>query len=466
MTIDGLPIAGTSWIDVTNPADGTLLAQAPDCSSEQLEAAVSAARSAFPSWAATAYEERQKVLHEMADAIEAHVEPLRQVLAREAGKTLDDARGEILGLAYWLRGISKLRLPETVNEDSAARRSVTRHVPLGVVGAIVPWNYPLGQIGFKLAPALLAGNTVVLKPSPFTPLATLRLGELLRSVVPPGAVNVVSGGDSLGPWMTAHPGIDKISFTGSTATGRKVMAGAAGSLKRVTLELGGNDPAIVLADIDVPTVAEKLFWGAFGHNGQVCLAAKRVYIHSDVYEPLKRALADYAATVRTGNGVTEDVRLGPLQNRPQYERILDLIRDCEDHDYSFLTGGLPEDGTGYFVRPTIIDNPPEHARIVQEEQFGPVLPLLKFDDIEDAITRANAGDYGLGASVWSADTDAALAVARRLEAGTVWINEIQHLTPQVTFGGLKDSGIGSENGIEGLLAFTAPQTITVTPGRS
>lgn len=265
MTVDGLPVVGTSWIDVTNPADETVLAQAPDCSPDQLDVAVTAARAAFPAWSATEYAERCKVLHAMADAIEADAEPLRQILAREAGKTLDDARAEIFGLAYWLRGISELHLPETVNEDSAERRSVTRHVPLGVVGAIVPWNYPLGQIGFKLAPALLAGNTVVLKPSPFTPLATLRLGELLRSVVPRGVVNAVSGGDALGPWMTAHPGIDKISFTGSTATGRKVMAGAAGSLKRITLELGGNDPAIVLADIDVPTVAEKLFWGAFGH---------------------------------------------------------------------------------------------------------------------------------------------------------------------------------------------------------
>ncbi|KIF73073.1 aldehyde dehydrogenase [Streptomyces sp. 150FB] len=463
MTIDGRPVAGTSSFGVTNPADETVLAQAPDCSPEQLDAAVAAARAAFPAWAGTDHGERRKLLHGMADAIEARVEPLHQILAREAGKTLNDARTEVLGLSYWLRGMTTLSLPETVNEDSADRRSVTRHVPLGVVGAIVPWNYPLGQTGFKLAPALLAGNTVVLKPSPFTPLATLRLGEVLRDVLPPGVLNVVSGGDALGPRMTAHPDIDKISFTGSTGTGRKVMAGAAGSLKRVTLELGGNDPAIVLPDIDVPTVAEKLFWGAFGHNGQVCLAAKRVYIHQDVYEPLKRALADYARTVRTGDGVTEDVQLGPVQNRPQYERVLDLIRDSADQGHRFLTGGLPAEGKGYFIRPTLVDNPPEDSRIVQEEQFGPVLPLLTFDDVDDVIARANAGEYGLGASVWSGDTDTALAIARRLEAGTVWINEIQHLTPRVTFGGLKNSGIGSENGIEGLLAFTAPQTITVTP---
>jgi acyl-CoA reductase-like NAD-dependent aldehyde dehydrogenase len=308
-----------------------------------------------------------------------------------------------------------------VNEDSADRLSITRHVPLGVAAAIAPWNLPLGLAAFKLGPALLAGNTVVLKPSPFTPLTTLKVGELLRDVLPAGVLNVVSGGDQLGPWLTAHPGIDKIGFTGSTQTGRKVMASAAASLKRVTLELGGNDPAIVLADVDVATIAPQLFWGAFYSSGQVCLAAKRVYLHTDVYEPMKRALVDIAATVRVGNGADEGVQLGPIQNRPQYERVLDLIRDAQKQGYGFLTGGLPAERKGYFVPLTLIDNPPDDSRIVVEEQFGPVLPLLKFDDLDDVIARANAGEFGLGASVWSANTDHALDVGgacRRAPSGS------------------------------------------------
>jgi aldehyde dehydrogenase (NAD+) len=302
LTINGNGVAGASSFDVLNPADETVVAQAPDCSSEQLDDAVAAARDAFPAWSARPIGERRRFLLEMAAAIDAHAEPLRRLLTAEQGKALDDAATEILGAGYWLRETAKLELPEVVNEDSEVRRSITRHVALGVVGAIAPWNFPLGLAAFKLGPALLAGNTVVLKPSPFTPLMTLKVGELLRGVLPDGVLNVVSGGDDLGPWMTAHPGIDKIGFTGSTQTGRKVMASAAASLKRVTLELGGNDPAIVLPDIDVPSVAEKLFWGAFGNSGQVCLAAKRVYIHADVYGPLKRGLVESPGPCRSATG--------------------------------------------------------------------------------------------------------------------------------------------------------------------
>jgi aldehyde dehydrogenase (NAD+) len=461
MTIAGRAVAGETSYDVLDPADETVAARAPVCSPEQLDQAVAAARAALPGWSATPLKERRKLVLAVADAVEAQLDPLKRLLTREQGKSLDDAAAEILGFGYWLRGTASLSLPETVNEDSAERLSVTRRVPLGVVGAIVPWNYPRGNAGFKLAPALLAGNTVVWKPSPFTPLVTLKVGELLREVLPPGVLNVVSGGAELGPWMTAHPGIDMISYTGSTRTGRQVMAGAAPTLTRVTLELGGNDAAIVLPDVNVPAVAEKLFWGAFANSGQVCLAIKRLYVHRDVHQPLLRALAAYAATVRVGRGTEPGVRLGPVQNRPQYERVLDLLQDSHTQRHRFATGGQAGEGPGYFVEPTLLDNPPESSRIVQEEQFGPVLPVLCFDDVEDAVARANASEYGLGASVWSSDPEAALAVGRRLRAGTVWINEVQHLTPLVTFAGHKQSGLGSESGSEGLLEYTAPQTVTV-----
>ncbi|MFI9557584.1 aldehyde dehydrogenase family protein [Nonomuraea endophytica] len=460
MTIDGAAVPGAGTFEVINPADESVVAQAPLCSPAQLDDAIVSARMAQPAWAALTYDERGRLIVAAADAVQARAQELGRLLSAEQGKPLQDAINEIGGFGYWLRESAALRLPETVNEDSEVRHSVTRRVPLGVAGVIVPWNYPVGNAGFKLAPALLAGNTAVWKPSPYTPLTTLTVGQILRQVLPPGVLNVLSGDDALGPRMSAHPGLDMISFTGSTRTGRQVMAAAAASLTRVTLELGGNDPAIVLPDVDVEQAAEKLFWGAFANSGQVCLAIKRLYIHRRVYEPLKRALSDYCAGVKIGNGAEPGVQLGPVQNRPQYERVLALIREVEP----FVIGGQRGDGPGFFIPPTLIDNPPESSRIVQEEQFGPVLPLLVFDDTEQAIARANAGEYGLGASVWSADPGAALAIARRLQAGTMWVNEVQRLTPHVTFAGHKQSGIGSESGLEGLLEYTLPQTITVKAG--
>jgi aldehyde dehydrogenase (NAD+) len=461
LTIDGAGAAGASSFDVLNPANESVVARAPDASREQLDLAVAAARKAFPSWAATPIAERKAMVGALAGAIAQHVEPLKRLLTGEQGKPHADAFNDIMGGAAWLQAACSLDLPETVNEDNAQRRSITRHVPIGVVGAIAPWNFPVLLAMFKLGPALIAGNTVVLKPSPFTPLTTLKIGELARGIFPPGVLNVLSGGDSLGPWMTSHPGIDKISFTGSSATGRKVMQSASATLKRITLELGGNDAAIVLPDVDVAKLAEPLFWAAFRNTGQICIASKRLYIHKDVYEPLKRALCDYAATVKMGDGAEQGTQLGPIQNRQQYQRVQDLLRDSRERGYGVTQVGRAPEGHGYFVPVTLVDNPPEDARIVREEQFGPVLPLLKVDSTEEAIARANASEYGLGASVWSADTDKALAIGKQLQAGTVWINDTQYLTPLASFAGHKQSGIGVENGLEGLLEYTNSQTIVV-----
>ena len=460
MTIGGKAVVGTETFDVLNPATEKPVSTAPDATREDLDAAAAAARDAFPGWSATPIDERRALIDRLGDALLAEIEGFKRLLTAEQGKSHDDAAYEVGGAGMWLKGAATLQLPVTVNEDTAERYSETRHVPLGVVGAIAPWNYPLVLAMFKVGPALLAGNTMVLKPSPFTPLSTLKFGELAATILPPGVLNVVSGGDRLGPWLTEHPGIDKVSFTGSTETGRRVMRSASATLKRVTLELGGNDPAIVLADVDVEQVAEKLFWAAFTNNGQVCIATKRMYVHEDVYEPLKEALVAYARTVKVGDGSEQGNRLGPINNRPQYERVLDLVRDARENGYDFLIGGEHSDVPGYFVPVTIIDNPPEDSRIVQEEQFGPVLPLIRFSDVDDVVSRANASDYGLGASVWGKDEDAAWAVAERIASGTVWVNEAQHLTPLAAFGGMKQSGIGVENGSEGLLEYTTAQTIT------
>lgn len=460
MTIDGAPVAGERTMEVVNPATEQPFATVPDATREQLDSAVEAARRAFPAWSATSIARRRELIDALGDAVLANVAAFKRLLTSEQGKPHADAEGEILGAGLWLKGAATLELPVVVNEDSAERYSETRRVPLGVVGAIAPWNFPMVLAMFKVGPALLAGNTMVLKPSPFTPLSTLKFGELAATILPPGVLNVVSGGDDLGPWLTEHPGVDKVSFTGSTATGRRVMQSASATLKRVTLELGGNDPAIVLPDADVAALAERLFWAAFANNGQICIATKRMYVHEDIYEALKDALVAYARTVKVGDGAQQGTQLGPINNRLQYERVLDLIQDARDKGYTFLLGGEKIDTPGYFVPVTIIDNPPEDSRIVQEEQFGPILPLLKFSDVDDAVARANASEYGLGASVWGDDEDAAFAVAERIASGTVWVNETQHLTPLAAFGGMKQSGLGVEGGDEGLLEYTGAQTIT------
>jgi aldehyde dehydrogenase (NAD+) len=459
MLIGGELVNGSATLDVVNPANEEVVASVPDATREDLDRAIAAARAAFPAWAATPIAERKAKLAALGQAIMASADPLMRLLTKEQGKPHTEAQGEVMGAAYWLIAASQLDLPVTVNEDSADRYSETRHVPLGVVGAIAPWNFPMILAMFKVGPALLAGNTMVLKPSPFTPLSTLKFGELAAELLPPGVLNIVTGGDDLGPWMTSHAGFDKISFTGSTATGKRVMQSAAPTLKRVTLELGGNDAAIVMPDVDVEKVAEELFWAAFRNNGQICIATKRMYVHQDIYDQLRDALVAYAKTVKVGDGSEQGTQIGPINNKQQYARVLELIQDAKDKGYKFLVGGETAEVPGYFIPVTILDNPPEDSRIVQEEQFGPVLPLIKFDDYSDVIARANATDYGLGGSVWGNDEDKAFEIAQRIASGTVWVNETQHLSPMAAFGGMKQSGVGVEGGIEGLLEYTNTQTI-------
>ncbi len=461
VTINGAGHPVEATFDVVNPATEKVIARAPDCGSAELDLAVAAAREAFPAWKRTPLEDRARLVKEIGTRLADNAAGFAALLTAEQGKPLSGAREEIEGAAYWCNAVADFKLPTITNEDSAGRLSVTHHVPLGVVGAIVPWNYPVLLAIWKIAPALLAGNTVVVKPSPFTPLTMLKLGELARDVLPAGTFNVVSGGDHLGPLMTAHPGINKLSFTGSTATGKKVIESAIPTLKRVTLELGGNDPAIVLPDVDVDSVAEKLFWAAFSNSGQICIATKRLYVHADIYDQMKTALAKIAGSVKMGDGTGEGIQLGPVQNSAQFAKVKNLIEVSRKAGYKFVIGGDVPDAPGYFVPVTIVDNPPESSDVVQLEAFGPVLPMLRFSDIGEAIRRANDTVFGLGASVWSADEDLAREIAAEIEAGTVWINEIQNLSPNSIFGGHKQSGLGVENGIEGLLEYTNPQTISM-----
>jgi len=460
--IDGEMVTTARSLDVINPATEEVIGQVPACGKEELDRAVAAARRAFASWRKTPVEERRRVIAAMADVIAANHDELYRLLTAEQGKPHHQAQGEMHGAPAIMKAQATLELADVINQDDATRLSRTRRVPVGVVGGIVPWNFPVLMAVQKVAPALLSGCTIVLKPSPFTPLTTLRIAELWKDIAPAGTVNVITGPDELGPLITEHPDIDKITFTGSTATGKRIMEGASKDLKRITLELGGNDASIVLPDADVAKVAEQLFWSSFTNAGQICVAAKRVYIHEDIYDELSQAIAEYAKTVKVGDGSQQGTGVGPIQNRKQFDRVCELIQDAKDNGYKFLTGGdVDPSGTGYYVPITILDNPPEDARIVAEEQFGPVMPLMKFSTTEEAIARANASDYGLAGAVWTGDPDKGVEIAEQLETGTVWVNEFLHLSPLTPFGGHKQSGFGAEYGIEGLKEFTYSQVITV-----
>lgn len=460
--INGELVTTEAALDVVNPANEQVIGRVPACGAAELDRAVAAARAAFKTWSKTPVDDRRAVIRNMAAAIDANFEELYRLLTSEQGKPHQQAQYEIGGCSAMMNAQSTLTLEETINEDSDTRFSRTRRVPVGVVAGIVPWNFPVLMAVQKIAPAILSGCTIVLKPSPFTPLTTLKFAELIKDIVPAGVVNIITGEDSLGPLMTSHPDIDKITFTGSTATGKKIMEGASKDLKRITLELGGNDASIVLPDADVAKVAEQLFWSSFTNAGQICVAAKRIYIHEDIYDEMSAAIAAYARNVTVGDGANQGTGVGPIQNKKQFDRVCELIEDAKSNGYKFLVGGnVDPSGSGYYVPITILDNPPEDARIVAEEQFGPVMPLMKFSTDDEVIARANNSDYGLAGAVWTKDTDRGVAIAEQLETGTVWINEFLHLSPFAPFGGHKQSGFGAEYGIEGLKEFTYSQVITV-----
>jgi acyl-CoA reductase-like NAD-dependent aldehyde dehydrogenase len=460
MTIAGRSVEGDATMAVLNPATEEVVARAPDASKAQLDEAVAAAGAAFPAWSARPMAERQAMVAAIGTCLTENKDALSRIFTAEQGRPRGGAEWEVDTAAAWCAAVSKFSLPVEQVEDHDGRRVEIRHTPIGVVGAITPWNAPILMAIWKMTPALLAGNTVVLKPSPYTPLSTLKLGELLQGILPKGVLNIVSGGNDLGQWMTDHPDIGKVSFTGSTATGKRVMESASRTLKRVTLELGGNDAAIVLPDVDPKAVAPALFWGAFFNSAQVCVAIKRLYIHADIYDAVAHELVEFAKTVTIGDGSLQGIDLGPVQNKAQFDKVKNLLDDARAQGQKFLIGGEASEGPGYFIPVSIVDNPPEDSRVVVEEAFGPVLPLLRYDDIEDVIKRANDSESGLGGSIWSNDLEKARAIGERLQTGTVWINEMFAFLPNAPFGGHKQSGIGVEHGVQGLLEFTNTQTMT------
>jgi acyl-CoA reductase-like NAD-dependent aldehyde dehydrogenase len=468
LIINGRRVATDAHFPVLNPATEEVIAQCPRASEEHLDQAVAAARAAFPAWSARPDSERAELIHAIGAALESHAAELARLLVQEQGKPMGGFAGlgaqfEVGGTVAWCHATADLSLPVEVIQDNDEARIEVHRKPLGVVGSITPWNYPLLIAIWHTMPALRSGNTVVIKPSEFTPLTTLRAAEIIDELLPPGVFNIVTGDGSLGAAITAHPDINKIVFTGSTATGKKIMQGAAGNLKRLTLELGGNDAAIVMPDVDIAAAAPKIFATALINNGQTCAALKRLYVHEAVYDELCQALADIANSVRTGDGSGE-VDFGPVQNKPQFDKVCQLAEEARASGARFLTGGEALPGPGYFFPVTIVADIDEDTRLVREEPFGPILPVLKFSDVEDALRRANDSPNGLGGSVWSSDVEEATALASRLECGTAWVNNHAMIQPDAPFGGVKESGFGVEFGRYGLEEYTSIQTLQISKG--
>jgi acyl-CoA reductase-like NAD-dependent aldehyde dehydrogenase len=461
LIINGAKRPTAAYADVPNPSTGALVGKMPLGTPKDLDDAVAAAAAAFKTWSVTPDAERKAACHAIAAKIEAHAEELAKLITAEQGKQLNGlgSRFEVGGTVAWTHATADLELPVAVLQDNEQGRIELHRKPIGVIGSITPWNWPMLIGSWHLIPAVRTGNTVVIKPSPYTPLSTLRMVELMNEVLPPGVVNVVSGSDSLGAAMSSHPGIQKMVFTGSISTGKKIMASSAPTLKRLTLELGGNDAGIVLPDADPKAIAPGLFWGAFINGGQTCAALKRLYVHDSLYDQVCNALVDFAKTVPMGDGMDETVQLGPIQNEMQFNRVCELVEDAKQHGGRILCGGARTGTTGYFYPITFIADVKEGVRLVDEEQFGPVLPIIRYTDVDSIIERANDNPHGLGGSVWSSDAAKAKQLAQRLECGTAWVNKHGGIQPNAPFGGIKLSGIGVEFSDEGLKEYTVSQTV-------
>ena len=449
--------------EIKDPATGEVIGRHTFGTAADVKAAVGVAAGAQPAWAALADEERVGYLNRVADNIEAHKEELAYAIVREQGKPISGlgARYEIDGCVGWLRATAATPLPKEVLVDDGATYAEMRYRPIGVVGAITPWNWPLIIATWQIAPSLRMDNTVVQKPSEYTTLCALAFIEIINEVLPAGVVVPVTGQGDVGDALVRDKRIGKIMFTGSVKTGMKVVAASAGNLSRLTLELGGNDAGVVLPDVDPEKIAEGLFYGAFINNGQTCAALKRLYVPDAIYDKVIDSLAAFTAKMPTGPGLDESTALGPLQNQMQWNVVNRLVEDAKQRGARVVMGGDPDPGQpGFFYPKTLIADIDNEAPLVQEEQFGPALPIIRYTDLEQAIEWANGVDVGLGASVWSADRDKAKEIAARLEAGTVWINGHGGIHPMVPFGGAKHSGYGLEFGVEGLKSVSVPQVIS------
>lgn len=445
---------------VIDPATGNTVAHAPGGDRAMLDRAVAAAQAALPAWQALSFAERAAPLMKLKDRITENAEDLSALLTAEQGKPLALSRDEVARGADTIADLTSLTLEPELLGEAGGIRTELHYRPLGVIGAITPWNSPLLLAIPKLVSALYCGNAIVLKPSPTTPLTSLLLGELAAPLFPAGIVNIIAGENEFGQWMSTHPGIAKINFTGSVPTGRRIMASAAPTLKRLTLELGGNDAAIVLEDADITAFAPRILQGAFRNSGQICQAIKRLYVHESVYERMVTAMTEAAERLVIGPGTDPATTLGPIQNRAQFDRLRALLDETRDlPGVRITTGGHALNRPGYFIAPTIVADIAEGTRLVDEEQFGPILPIIRYSSVEDAIARANASPFGLGGSIWTRDHRRGRELAGRLDTGVAWVNHHLGLGGDFPFGGAKQSGIGRAKSILGLKAHMEAQVL-------
>jgi len=462
--IGGILVDSPTSFPVIDPSTGEAFAICPEATPEQLDEAVAAARRAQPAWADTDVAVRREHVHRFADRLIEHKAEIARLITLEQGKPYAASVGEVQRAADSMREICTISIEnELLREDDRGRVEL-QHRPLGVIAAIAPWNVPIALAAPKIASALYTGNAVILKPSSMTPLSSLLMASVTADVLPAGLYSVLAGGGRLGGWMTDHPGIDKVNFTGSVATGKRVMVACAASLKRVTLELGGNDAAIVLDDADVDEIAPKIFPAAFGLAGQVCMAIKRLYVPEPLYERMVTAMAKLATEAKLGGGFEEGVQIGPVQNSGQFAEVMALIEETKAlPGVRIAAGGHALDRPGYFIAPTVVADIQEGTRLVDEEPFGPILPILSYKTVDEAIDRANNSIFGLGGSVWTRDLDRGAAVAARLEAGFTWVNHHVGTTRDLPFGGVKQSGMGRNGGRPGVHSDMEVQVIVVPP---
>lgn len=462
LLINGEHIEGAeAAFAVKNPATLETVAHCANANRAQLEEAVNAAEQAFKTWQHTSHDEIQAILHNIANDIESQRDEIAALIVAEQGKPFPLAIGEVEGGLAWLRYTADQEIPVDIIEDTETKRIEAHRKPLGVVASITPWNWPFMIAIWHIIPALRTGNTVISKPSSLTPLSTVKLVEIMDKHLPAGVINIITGERGIGSGITAHPGIKKIVFTGSTPTGQSVMRNAADNLKRLTLELGGNDAAVILPGSNPAEIAPAIFGAAFLNMGQTCGALKRLYVHESIYDEMCSALATIADEQVVGNGMDEGITFGPVQNADQLALVVDLVDDAKAQGATILSGGSALNKDGYFYPPTIVSNIKNSSRLVQEEQFGPALPVVKFSDVDDAITMANAAEFGLSGSVWGPDSGEAAKLATRLECGTTFANTHAEIQPNVPFGGCKMSGFGVEFAQEGLLEYTSIQVVHI-----
>lgn len=464
LIIHGQAIQGEAPVfSVINPANEAVLAEVAGASMAQVNQAIDSAAEAFKLWKNTTDDSVNELFLKIAADIRAAKDEIAKLITLEQGKTLPMAQFEVEAGAGWIEYLTSLEIPVETIADPSGKTIKVYNRPLGVVASVTPWNWPFMIAVWHIFPALKTKNCVVNKPSEYTPLSTIKLVEIINRHVPQGVCNIVLGKGNIGQALTEHPAVNKVAFTGSTRTGQSILSHSVTSLKSVVLELGGNDAGIVLEDADIDAAAEKIFGSAFLNAGQTCAALKRLYVHESIYDVLTAKLAAIADAQVVGDGMDAQVSFGPVQNKMQYEKVKALIADAAAQGGQIMTASkqLPE--SGYYIAPTIIANVQEGIAVVDEEQFGPVLPVLKFSTVDEVLQRSNATEFGLGGSVWSKNLERAEQIAGRMETGTVWINSHSDLSPAAAFGGWKMSGLGYSFGLDGLLLFTHKQAVHITP---